>query len=54
MKLTVVLCAAALVLGGCTLHIKDVDTSKAQPDCVRQCAASYSNCVSTVRERVVS
>ena len=54
MKLAVVLCAAMLVLGGCTLpNIKDVDTSKAQPDCVRQCTASYSNCVSTVRQREV-
>ena len=54
MKLAVVLCAAALALGGCALpDIKDVDTSKAQPECVRQCAASYSNCVSIVCQREV-
>lgn len=54
MKLAVLFCTVVLVLGGCALpNIKDVDTSKAQPDCVRQCAASYSGCVSTVRQREV-
>ena len=54
MKLDAVLFTAALALGGCALpSIKDVDTSKAQPDCVRQCTASYSGCVSTVRQREV-
>lgn len=54
MKLAVVLCAAAFALGGCALpNIKDVDVSKAQPDCVRQCTASYSGCISTVRQREV-
>lgn len=52
MKVAAALCTA--VLGGCALpNIKDVDTSKAQPDCVRQCTASYSACVSTVRQREV-
>ena len=54
MELAVALCTAALLLDGCTLpNIKDVDTSKVQSDCVRQCTASYSGCVSTVREHVV-
>lgn len=34
------------LLGGCAYSIKDVDTSKAEPSCVRQCTSSYSACVS--------
>ena len=54
MKPSAALCVAAFALGGCALpNVKDVDTSKAQPDCVRQCTAHYSGCVSTVRQREV-
>lgn len=43
MKLAVVLCAAALTLGGCALpNIKDVDTSKAQH---RSVAALIANTI---------
>lgn len=34
------------LLTGCAYSIKDVDTSKAEPACVRQCTSSYSACVS--------
>lgn len=34
------------LLTGCAYSIKDVDTSKAEPSCVRQCTTSYSSCVS--------
>lgn len=55
MKLAVALCFVAFALGGCTPlpKITEVDTSKAQPDCVRQCTGQYSGCMSTVREPVV-
>lgn len=35
-----------LWLTGCAYSIKDIDTSKADPVCVRQCTGSYSSCVS--------
>lgn len=34
------------LLAGCASSIEDIDTSKAQPECVRQCTAPYSSCVS--------
>lgn len=34
------------LLTGCAYSIKDVDTSKSEPSCVRQCTTSYSSCVS--------
>jgi hypothetical protein len=38
--------AAILALSGCAYSIKDIDVSKADPICTRQCTASYSQCVS--------
>jgi hypothetical protein len=34
------------LLAGCAYSIKDIDVSKAEPTCARQCTASYSSCVS--------
>jgi hypothetical protein len=31
---------------GCAYSITDIDISKSEPTCVRQCSISYSNCVS--------
>lgn len=36
----------ATLLAGCTYSIKDVDLSQAEPTCARQCAGTYSACVS--------
>jgi len=35
-----------LVLSGCTYSIKDIDVSKIESNCARQCTVSYSSCVS--------
>ena len=31
---------------GCAYSITDIDISKSEPTCVRQCSTSYSSCVS--------
>lgn len=31
---------------GCAYSITDIDISKSEPICVRQCSANYSSCVS--------
>ena len=36
---------AVLFLSGCSYSIKEIDVSKADKNCVRQCAASYSKCI---------
>jgi len=36
----------SVLLSGCAYSIKDIDVSKSEPGCVRQCTASYSSCVS--------
>lgn len=33
-------------LAGCAYSITEVDTSRADPACVRECTAPYSSCVS--------
>jgi len=38
--------ALALALCGCAYSIKDIDVSKADPNCTRQCTTTYSQCVS--------
>jgi len=35
-----------ILLTGCAYSIKEVDVSKAEPSCVRECSISYSPCVS--------
>ena len=37
---------AFLLLSGCAYSISDIDVSKIEPDCARQCTATYSSCVS--------
>lgn len=34
------------MLASCSYSIKDVDVSKAEPSCVKECTQSYSPCVS--------
>ncbi len=36
-----------LVLSGCAYSIAEIDVSNAEPSCVRQCAETYSKCVSS-------
>lgn len=38
--------ASVMVISGCAYSIKDIDTSKSSPECVRGCAGAYSGCVS--------
>jgi len=37
---------AVTVLFGCAYSIKDIDVSKIEPNCARQCTTIYSSCVS--------
>jgi hypothetical protein len=37
---------STFVLFGCAYSITDIDISKSEPSCVRQCSTSYSSCVS--------
>lgn len=46
MNKTLFIIMLSFTLFGCAYSIKDVDTSKAKPECVRECTASYSSCVS--------
>lgn len=46
MKTIAVLLILIVVTGGCSYSIKEVDTSRSSPDCVRQCSSIYSSCVS--------
>lgn len=34
------------LIAGCAYSITDIDVSKSEPTCVRQCSTSYSSCVS--------
>jgi hypothetical protein len=36
----------ALALSGCAYSINDIDVTKTEPMCTRQCTATYSACVS--------
>jgi hypothetical protein len=35
-----------LAISGCAYSISDIDVSNSEPSCVRQCAETYSGCVS--------
>jgi hypothetical protein len=37
---------ALSTITGCAYSIKDIDVTKADPTCARQCTATYSSCVS--------
>lgn len=34
------------LLTGCAYSISEIDVSKSEPSCVRQCTTTYSSCVS--------
>jgi hypothetical protein len=46
MKLLLSVTIALTLLAGCAYSIKDVDVSKAESTCARQCTVTYSSCVS--------
>lgn len=37
---------ALSTLAGCAYSIKDVDVSKVEPNCARECTKTYSSCIS--------
>lgn len=37
---------AVFFLSGCTYSIADIDLSKTEPACARQCTVAYSSCAS--------
>jgi hypothetical protein len=39
------LLAAFFVLSGCAYSISEIDISKSEPVCARQCTTTYSQCV---------
>lgn len=45
-KTKMIYLALSLALSGCAYSIKDIDVSKADPICTRQCTTTYSQCVS--------
>lgn len=45
MKL-LLLTIALTLLAGCAYSIKDIDVSKVESTCARECTATYSSCVS--------
>ena len=46
MKIYILLFLDALLISGCAYSITDIDVSKSEPTCVRQCSTNYSSCVS--------
>lgn len=44
-NIRIICLALTLTLSGCAYSIAEIDTSKAEPGCVRQCASTYSQCV---------
>ncbi|MBT8546476.1 hypothetical protein G6732_06345 [Polynucleobacter paneuropaeus] len=45
-KLLAVTLVSLAALVGCAYSIADIDVSKSEPSCVRQCSTTYSACVS--------
>ena len=45
-NLLVVTLVSLAALVGCAYSIADIDVSKSEPSCVRQCSTTYSDCVS--------
>lgn len=45
-KLLIPLLVITGLLGGCAYSISEIDVSKSEPSCVRQCTTTYSSCVS--------
>ncbi len=46
MKTYILLTLSLFIVVGCAYSITDIDISKSEPVCVRQCSANYSSCVS--------
>jgi hypothetical protein len=46
MKLTLSFVLPVMLILGCAYSITDIDISKSEPSCVRQCSTNYSSCVS--------
>jgi len=46
MKLLISATVAVTLLSGCAYSIRDIDVSKVESNCARQCTATYSSCVS--------
>lgn len=46
MKFYFPLFLSIFLIVGCAYSITDIDISKSEPTCVRQCSTSYSSCVS--------
>jgi hypothetical protein len=42
---TVIGLAALTLMAACAYSIKDIDVTKVQPDCARQCTVTYSSCI---------
>lgn len=43
---TLIISFVSITLLGCSYSIKEVDVSKSEPKCVKECTATYSSCVS--------
>lgn len=46
MKTLLVVSVCFFMLAGCAYSISDINTANSDPVCVRECAATYSSCVS--------
>jgi len=46
MKFFTLVVLVVLILSGCAYSIQDIDVSKVESNCARQCTMSYSSCVS--------
>jgi hypothetical protein len=45
-KLIYILLLTIGIVTACAYSITDIDISKSEPNCVRQCSTNYSSCVS--------
>lgn len=46
MKFFILAVPIIIILSGCAYSIQDIDVSKVESNCARQCTMSYSSCVS--------
>ncbi|CAN1541233.1 hypothetical protein MCERE10_02560 [Burkholderiaceae bacterium] len=46
MKIRSLLLMVVAILSGCSTNIDSIDVSDKNPQCVRQCSETFSNCVS--------
>lgn len=45
-KILILYLLIVISIAGCSYSIKDIDVSKVEPSCTRECTATYSQCVS--------